>query len=141
TAEDDIIDTGMAALGLTVVELERKNKNFPYSYVQGAELTRRILLRDEFALTGPAAGGDLLRTVEDPSGTTVLGTLGNCAGGLTPWGTLLSGEENFHGYFRAAGTSEADQRYGLADSPTARGWEAKHDRFDAQPRAVGLSAR
>src|SRR5699024_8680614 len=56
TDEDDLIDIGMAAHGLTVVELERKNKNFPYSYVQGAELNRRILLRDEFALTGPAAG-------------------------------------------------------------------------------------
>src|SRR5699024_3790531 len=100
-------------------------------YVQGAELNRRILLRDEFPLTGLAAGSDLLKTAEDPTGTVVLGTRGNCAGGLTPRGTLLSGEENCHGYFRTAGTSEADQRYGLADAPTARGWEAKHDRFDA----------
>jgi len=130
--QDDFIEIGMAAHGLTVVELERKNKNFPYSYVQGAELNRRILLTDEFSLTGPAAGSDLVTTVEDPSGTTVLGTLGNCAGGLTPWGTLLSGEENFHGFFRTDGTSEADQRYGLADRATARGWENKYERFDAR---------
>lgn len=79
TDEDDFIEIGRAAHGLTVVELERKNKNVPYSYVQGAELNRRILLDDEFTLTGLAAYGDLLKTVEDHSGTTVLGTLGNCA--------------------------------------------------------------
>ena len=132
TDQDDVIEIGMAAHGLTVVELERKNKNFPYSYVRGAELNRRILLTEEFALTGAAAGGELLRTVEDPEGRTVLGTLGNCSGGLTPWGTLLSGEENFNGYFRTPGTSAEDARYGLADRATARGWEATHERFDSR---------
>ncbi|MGO2773082.1 MAG: PhoX family protein [Brachybacterium tyrofermentans] len=132
TDEDERIEIGMAAHGLTVVELERKNTNFPYSYVQGAELNRRILLDTEFELTGPAAGSDLVKTVEDPEGTTVLGTFGNCSGGLTPWGTLLSGEENFHGYFRTPGTSDAEKRYGLADKATARNWESKHDRFDSR---------
>ncbi|MFC7374811.1 alkaline phosphatase PhoX [Brachybacterium sp. GCM10030267] len=132
TDQDDIIEIGMAAHGLTVVELERENAISPYSYVQGAELNRRIHLDDEFALTGPAAGSDLVTTADDPKGRTVLGTLGNCAGGLTPWGTLLSGEENFHGYFRAPGTSEAEQRYGLADRETSRLWEQKYDRFDAR---------
>ncbi|APX33372.1 phosphatase [Brachybacterium sp. P6-10-X1] len=132
TDEGDAVDIGMAAHGLTVVELERPSAQEPYTYVRGGELNRRILLTDEFALTGPAAGSELTRTAEDPEGRTVLGTLGNCAGGLTPWGTLLSGEENFHGYFRAAGTSEAEKRYGLADEATARNWEAKHERFDAR---------
>ncbi|MEE1618415.1 alkaline phosphatase PhoX [Brachybacterium sp. J153] len=132
TDADDAIEIGMAAHGLTVVELERKDAVSPYTYVKSAELNRRILLTDEFELTGPAAGDDLVKTVEDPEGRTVLGTLGNCAGGLTPWGTLLSGEENFHGYFRSAGTSEAEQRYGLRDSATARGWEGKYDRYDAR---------
>jgi len=132
TDAEEAIEIGRAAHGLTVVELERKNKNFPYRYVQGAELNRRILLDDEFALTGPAAGSELVRTVEDPEGRTVLGTLGNCAGGLTPWGTLVSGEENFHGYFRSAGTSDAEKRYGLRDAATARGWENAHDRYDAR---------
>ena len=63
-----------------------------------------------------------------------LGTLGNCAGGTTPWGTVLSGEENFNGYFRTAGTSAADRRYGLADRATARGWEQIEPRFDARNR-------
>ncbi|EWS80998.1 phosphatase, partial [Brachybacterium phenoliresistens] len=132
TDAEDAIEIGMAAHGLTVVELEREDAASPYRYVKGAELNRRILLDAEFELTGPAAGSDLVTTVDDPEGRIILGTLGNCAGGLTPWGTLLSGEENFNGYFRAPGDSPEQQRYGLADEATARGWETVHERFDAR---------
>ncbi|MBL0704105.1 PhoX family protein [Sinomonas cellulolyticus] len=121
-----------AAHGLTVVELERKNKNAAWAYVKGAPRNRRFLLDTPYELTGPAAGSALLRTNDDPSGRRVLGTLGNCAGGVTPWGTILSGEENFNGFFRATGTSAQDKRYGLADKPTGNGWELDDPRFDTR---------
>ena len=98
----------------------------------GAPLNRRITASTPFIFSGPAAGSELLKTQDDPTGTTVLGTLGNCAGGTTPWGTVLSGEENFNGYFRTPGTSVADRRYGLADRATSRGWEEIEPRFDAR---------
>jgi secreted PhoX family phosphatase len=87
-------------------------------------------------VTGPAAGHELLRTSADPTGRRVAGTLNNCSGGKTPWGTVLSGEENFHQYFSNAGPLPAGKvktihaRYGM---PTAAGsypWARHYDRFD-----------
>ncbi|GAB4099473.1 PhoX family phosphatase [Sinomonas halotolerans] len=121
-----------AAHGLTVVELERATKTDAWSYVKGAPRNRRYLLDTPYELTGPAAGSALLKTVADPSGRRVLGTLGNCSGGTTPWGTILSGEENFNGFFRSAGTSAEDKRYGLSDKATRQGWELDDPRFDTR---------
>jgi secreted PhoX family phosphatase len=61
----------------------------------------------------------------------VQGTLGNCAGGTTPWGTILSGEENFNGYFRADPNAKGAARYGLISAPSVYGFEAVDPRFDA----------
>ncbi|MBT2513269.1 PhoX family phosphatase [Arthrobacter sp. ISL-30] len=123
---------GQAAHGLSVVELERQNERKPWTYVKGAPLNRRFLNSTTYELTGPAAGSALVKTVADPSGRAIKGTLGNCAGGTTPWGTILSGEENFQGYFVAPGTSAGDKRYGLTSSATARKWELDDPRFDTR---------
>ncbi len=122
----------MAAHGMSVVELSRTAAGKPWKYRVGGRLNRRITMSTPFKLTGPAAGSQLVKTVADPAGRTVLGTLGNCAGGTTPWGTVLSGEENFNGYFRSPGTSAADKRYGLADRETSRKWETIEPRFDSR---------
>lgn len=108
----DVRAVGQAAHGLSVVELERKNKNKPWSYVKGAGLNRRYLNSTVYELTGPAAGSSLVKTIDDPSGRAIKGTLGNCAGGTTPWGTILSGEENFNGYFVSPGTSASTSATG-----------------------------
>ncbi|MFJ5860914.1 PhoX family protein [Pseudarthrobacter sp. NPDC092439] len=123
---------GQAAHGLSVVELERQNKNQPWTYVKGAGLNRRYLNSTVYELTGPAAGSALVKTVEDPAGRFIKGTLGNCAGGTTPWGTILSGEENFQGYFVSEGASAGDKRYGLTSKATARQWELDDPRFDTR---------
>ncbi|HEX2247593.1 MAG TPA: alkaline phosphatase PhoX, partial [Arthrobacter sp.] len=105
--------TAMAAHGLSVVEVERKGKGQPWKYVRGAKLNRRFLMDTEYELTGPAAGSPLLKTKADPSGRIVLGTQNNCAGGTTPWGTVLSGEENFNQYFKVTAPTDEQRRYGL----------------------------
>ncbi|WP_255771621.1 PhoX family protein [Pseudarthrobacter sulfonivorans] len=123
---------GRAAHGLAVVELERKNTTKPWAYVKGAPLNRRFLDDTTYELTGPVAGSALVKTVADPSGKAIKGTFGNCSGGTTPWGTILSGEENFNGYFVSGGTSDGDKRYGLTSKATARQWELDDDRFDTR---------
>ncbi len=120
----------MAAHGMAVVELLRKDVHSPWTYIRGAKLNRRITATTPFEVVGPAAGHELLRTSADPSGRRVLGTINNCAGGNTPWGTVLSGEENFHGYFKPAATPTAEQkRYGITD-PYMPHWFQIDDRWD-----------
>ncbi|MER7796627.1 PhoX family phosphatase [Microbacterium sp. NPDC096154] len=121
-----------AAHGMAVVELERRRKGDAWTYVVGGRRNRRITADTKMVFSGPAAGSDLLKTVDDPEGMHPLGTFGNCAGGTTPWGTVLSGEENFNGYFRAIGTSPEHKRYGLTDRASSYGWEAVDPRFDAR---------
>ena len=123
------VDAGIAAHGLSVVDVTRSKQGQPWSYVRGGKRNRRVTGFTEFTVSGPAAGSDLLKTELDPTGTVVEGTLNNCAGGTTPWGTVLSGEENFNQYFVGTGSAE-QRRYGIGTGATARGWERFYDRFN-----------
>jgi uncharacterized protein len=126
----EVVRTAWAAHGLSVVELRRRHAGQPWTYDRTGRLNRRITLDTVFAVDGPAAGSPLLRTAEDPTGTRVRGTMNNCAGGTTPWGTVLSGEENFNQYFFAAGTSAEEKRYGLG-AQDSRQWRTVDSRWDA----------
>ena len=87
----------MAAQGLSVVELRRDAEG--WRAVLGSPLNRRVTGASPVRFTGPAAGHYRLRTATDPDGQSVLGTLGNRACGFTPWGSALSGEADFAGFF------------------------------------------
>jgi len=130
-AEAEVLRALKAAHGFAVVELKRKHRGDVWSYVRGGELNRRITADTPFALDGPAAGSSLMQTVDDPDGATVLGTFANCSGGTTPWGTILSGEENFNGYFVADEDARGSSRYGMTGEASSYGWEAVDPRFDA----------
>ncbi|MBT2485553.1 MULTISPECIES: PhoX family phosphatase [unclassified Microbacterium] len=125
-------DIYKAAQGMSVVEIRRRKVGDPWSYVVDGRRNRRITVETVFELTGPAAGSDLVKTADDPEGRWVRGTLGNCAGGTTPWGTVLSGEENFNGYFAWAADTAAQKRYSASSTTsTSTGWETYDPRFDA----------
>ncbi|MFG2936545.1 PhoX family protein [Streptomyces sp. NPDC048282] len=123
------VEVAWAAHGLGVVVVEEDRRTGALTAVPRHPLNRRVTATTEFRLTGPAAGSALLRTSADPTGRKVLGTLNNCSGGTTPWGTTLHGEENFNQYF-ANGTRTTDKRYGLGTGATERKWERFDPRFD-----------
>ncbi|MBU3749722.1 MAG: PhoX family phosphatase [Mycobacterium sp.] len=136
-------EVAVAAHGLSVVEVERGPDGL--TPVLG-RYNRRITADSPFVLTGPAAGSEFVTTAIDPTGRAVSGSVNNCSGGVTPWGTILSGEENFNSYFGAAETSPEPspetaarwKRYGIKVEPSQRRWETFDNRFDltATPNEV-----
>ncbi|MDF1585231.1 PhoX family protein [Marinimicrococcus flavescens] len=122
----------MAAHGGSIIEVRKGEGG--WEVVPGSRFARRITASGTvMELTGPAAGHSRLRTGADPSGREVLGMINNCAGGVTPWGTWLSAEENFHGYFTGElpeGHAEARNyaRYGVPGN--SYGWGRHVERFD-----------
>ena len=130
-----IVDTELAAHGVSIVEIQR-DVNGTWGVVLDSEYNRRITATTPHLLTGPAAGHAWAQTSEDPTGTNVIGTLNNCSGGITPWGTFISGEENFQQYFANLDPLEEvplkakHARYRLTSGASERLWETIYDRFD-----------
>ena len=92
------VDVTKAAVGVSIVKVDLVDDNWSVDLT--SKYNRRIsALGTEIELSGPAAGHARLQTTADPEGRNVIGTFNNCAGGITPWGTYLSCEENFNFHF------------------------------------------
>lgn len=124
------VKKSQAAHGVTVATIARQ-ANGQWKPVPSPQ-TRRITAYTPCEVTGPAAGHPLLKTQADPSGRVVLGTLNNCAHGVTPWGTYLTCEENFNGYFVKGGPVSAEEkRVGLNNKGFGYRWHEHDERFDS----------
>ncbi|MUH95586.1 DUF839 domain-containing protein [Aliivibrio fischeri] len=129
TADD--VAKAQAAVGVTIVEIVRKNDQWTMD--SAGKANRRITANTEMEVTGPAAGHDLLKTKADPTGKKVLGTFNNCANGETPWGTYLTCEENFNDFFGSEQNTTLtpdDKRYGIKVKQSEYQWHNFDDRFD-----------
>lgn len=124
----------MMAHNGSVIEVRKEGGR--WTVVPDSRYARRITLDTPMRIAGPAAGHDRLKTNYDPTGTRVFGTINNCAGGKTPWGTVLMAEENFHGYFGGKPVAEAEaanyKRYGVTPANTVYAWYRSVDRFNLE---------
>ena len=119
--------------GVSVIEIAEGEDG--WSVVVDSPFNRRITHNTPMMIDGPAAGHDLLKTQADPTGTQSLGTFNNCGSGRTPWGTYLTCEENFNGYFGSTAGLPEDatlaagyKRYGINES----GFNYNYHQFDAR---------
>lgn len=138
-ATEEQIRIAMAAHGGSVVEVERVRNTGEWKLVtKGARrYNRRITVHTPMRFSGPAAGSDLLKTEADPRGVKPIGMLNNCAGGTTPWGTVLTAEENFNQYFVNGDKVPAAQkpyieRYSIPSGVSGRRFDRVEERFDLE---------
>lgn len=93
------------AHGVSIVEIARSAGKF--ATVRSSAFNRRVTAGTPMDINGPVRGSPLVRTKYSVAGTATRGTINNCAAGQTPWGTYLTCEENWAGYFRRSSTDDA----------------------------------
>lgn len=153
----------LAGHGMSVVAVKRTESGWAPDLSN--PLNRRITMSTPFEVVGPARGHARMKTPQDPDGAVVLGTLANCAGGFTPWGTVLSGEENIHVHWTGPGApdhpeaasraamkigrrqvwhfSVIDDRFDLGVAPMEPnrfGWVVEVDPYDPDARPKKLTS-
>ncbi len=157
-----------AAHGVSVQEVVKDRFGNSWSVNRNSRYGRRITANTEMRVSGPAAGDALMKSKKfsiQPNGSfeigtndgyTAYGTINNCAHGVTPWGTYLTCEENFQGYFtnrtfsndqeddvnndvlvslglegKKADIINGQRRYGIPAGAGGRRWAVVDPRWDA----------
>ncbi|MGE8530525.1 MAG: PhoX family protein [Acinetobacter guillouiae] len=139
--EDEVIRE-VNAHGVSIIELKKDATTQKVEIVKSSPFNRRITASTVMDFAGTVAGSDLVKTKYSSSAKQTRGTHNNCGNGYTPWGTYLTTEENFIGYFvrnkgddakRSAAEIIALNRYGLKDGASSRyGWETAIGAIESQ---------
>jgi len=139
--EDEVIRETNAH-GVSIVHIKKDAATQKVIIDKKSIFNRRITASTEMNFAGVAAGSSLLATRFSPAGRQTRGTHNNCGNGYTPWGTYLTTEENFIGYFARSTTDDALRtpeeiialkRYGLkAGSGSRYGWETAIGQVESQ---------
>jgi len=139
----DEVRKEVAVHGVTVAHIKKDAKG-QFQLVQGSPLNRRITGATPMDISGPARGDAKMVTKYSPDGTRTRGTLNNCGNGYTPWGTYLTAEENWAGYFMNADATQPREhkRYGVGTKNGRYSWETadsgadQYQRFNASTIAT-----
>ncbi len=139
--EDEVIRETNAH-GVSIVHIKKDATTQKVAIDKNSIFNRRITASTVMKFAGAAAGSSLLATRFSPAGSQTRGTHNNCGNGYTPWGTYLTTEENFIGYFARSTTDDALRtpeeiialkRYGLkAGSGSRYGWETAIGQVESQ---------
>lgn len=139
--EDEVLRE-MNAHGVSIIHIKKDATTQKVEFIQSSVFNRRITASTVMDFAGAAVGADLLVTSYSPSGKQTRGTHNNCGNGYTPWGTYLTTEENFIGYFQRSSSDDlkrqpheiiALNRYGLKAGASSRyGWETAIGQIEAQ---------
>ncbi|MBK6367989.1 MAG: PhoX family phosphatase [Polaromonas sp.] len=128
------VDKELMIHGISVIEVTQHHGK--WTYKQDSAFNRRITTMTPAVIMGAAKGAALLATMYSPDGNYSRGTVNNCGTSKTPWGTLVSGEENWYGYFSRGAQDDAKRgvkskdvlalnRYGRkAGAASRHGWES-----------------
>ncbi len=100
----EISKAALTDLGIGIIAIKRNSEGVWER--TDSDLDRRITglsgwMDDNYLRsTGPAVTvfNKAGKGYDDKLGDRIIGTFANCAGGTTPWGTVLSAEENFQSY-------------------------------------------
>ena len=132
------------AHGISLVRIARKRRAGAWAVDRSYAGNSRWNVNSELTLSGPAAGSALLITKLSPQADRSFGTLNNCGHGVTPWGTYLSGEENWNTYFQRGDDAAADSvrdarltRYGIPAKNVDQAQKLAPGNYRAWDRAEG----
>lgn len=106
----EMIDGERYSVGGSLIHLKKEGKK--WNLVFNSQYNRRLNGTTEIPLISD-------RPIEGK--TSAIGTFANCAGGVTPWQTILTCEENYYQYY-----GERNFATGLR-SPSRLGWEKYYD--------------
>ncbi|MEH6544789.1 MAG: PhoX family phosphatase [Sneathiella sp.] len=128
----DDVNKGKAGHGVTIAELAFTGG--VWNIVKDSPYNRRITADTPMEITGPARGHNLMKTALDPEGVLARGTWNNCGNGQTPWGTYLTCEENFNGYFSSSDENNKPSaelaRYSVGNKDWGYAWATADERYD-----------
>jgi len=107
TVNDEVVKE-LNVHGVSVIEVSKTGSTVAYN--RSSAYNRRITTNTEMLMAGPAAKAAAMITKYSVDGSRTRGTVNNCAHGYTPWGTYLTCEENYAGYFRRVTATDNPKR-------------------------------